>query len=93
MGGRRELSRRELLLVAVGACLLSAVMNWPLILNLGTDIPKDLGDPLVQAWQAAWGGHALAHQPLQIGKGGIREGIILDMLNGGVDASAPVMAG
>ncbi len=64
MGGRRELSRRELLLVAVGACLLSVVMNWPLILNLGTDIPKDLGDPLVQAWQAAWGGHALAHQPL-----------------------------
>ena len=35
----------------------------------------------------------LLGQPLQIGKGGIREGIILDMLNGGVDASAPVMAG
>ena len=55
MGGRREPRLRELLLVAVGACLLSVVMNWPLILNLGTDIPKDLGDPLVQAWQAAWG--------------------------------------
>jgi hypothetical protein len=55
---------RELLLVAVGACLLAVVMHWPLVLNLGADIPKDLGDPLVQAWQAAWGGHALAHQPL-----------------------------
>lgn len=55
---------RELLLVAVGACLLAVVMHWPLVLNLGTDIPKDLGDPLVQAWQAAWGGHSLAHQPL-----------------------------
>ncbi|MBK8295561.1 MAG: hypothetical protein IPK93_12745 [Solirubrobacterales bacterium] len=30
--------------------------------------------------------------PLQIGKGGIREGIILDMLNGGVEASAPAIA-
>jgi hypothetical protein len=39
-------------------------MHWPLILNLGDDIPKDLGDPLTQAWQAAWGGHALGHQPL-----------------------------
>jgi hypothetical protein len=55
---------RELLLVAAGACLLAVVMHWPLILNLGTDIPKDLGDPLTQAWQAAWGGHALGHQPL-----------------------------
>jgi hypothetical protein len=55
---------RELLLVAAGACLLAVVMNWPLVLNLGAGIPKDLGDPLVQAWQVAWGGHALAHQPL-----------------------------
>ena len=34
----------------------------------------------------------LLGQPLQIGKGGIREGIVLDMLNGQVDASAPAMA-
>lgn len=31
--------------------------------------------------------------PLQIGKGGIREGIVLDMLNGAVEASAPAIAG
>lgn len=31
--------------------------------------------------------------PLQIGKGGIREGIVLDMLNGSVDASAKAVAG
>ena len=48
-----------------GACLLAVVMNWPLILNLGETIPKDLGDPLPQSWQVAWGGHALAHQPLE----------------------------
>ncbi|MBK5233641.1 MAG: hypothetical protein JJE13_11755 [Thermoleophilia bacterium] len=35
----------------------------------------------------------LLGRPLQIGKGGIREGIVLDMLNGAVDASAPAIAG
>jgi len=62
---RIEITARELLLAALGAVALSVVMNWPLILNLGEDIPKDLGDPLVQAWQIAWGGHALANQPLE----------------------------
>jgi hypothetical protein len=64
MSGRRELSLRELGLVAVVACLLAVMMHWPLILNLGDDIPKDIGDPLTESWQVAWGGHALAHQPL-----------------------------
>src|ERR687897_3676942 len=63
-GTRLEVSARELLLVALGAIVASVVMNWPLVLNLGDDVPKDLGDPLVQAWQVAWGGHALTHQPL-----------------------------
>ncbi|MEX0620436.1 MAG: hypothetical protein WD181_02550 [Solirubrobacterales bacterium] len=31
--------------------------------------------------------------PLQIGKGGIREGIVLDMLNGELGAAAPVLTG
>jgi hypothetical protein len=61
---RREITARELLLLAIGASVLSVVMNWPLVLHLGEDVPKDLGDPLVQSWQVAWGGHALAHQPL-----------------------------
>lgn len=64
-GARREITARELIVLVAGACLLSVVMHWPLVLNLGEDIPKDLGDPLVQAWQVAWGGHALAHQPLE----------------------------
>ena len=54
----------ELLALAVAACVMSVVMNWPLVLHLGQDIPKDLGDPLAESWQLAWGGHALAHQPL-----------------------------
>ena len=61
----REITAREMLLVAAGAVLLSIVMHWPLILNLGDTIPKDPGDPLPQSWQVAWGGHALTEQPLE----------------------------
>jgi hypothetical protein len=59
-----EVTIRELSAVIVGACVVVLVMHWPLILHLGHDIPKDLGDPLAQAYQIAWDGHALAHQPL-----------------------------
>ena len=62
---RREITLREMLLVAGAALLLSVVMHWPLILNLGDTIPKDLGDPLPQSWQVAWGGHALTEQPFE----------------------------
>lgn len=61
---RRQLAR-ELALLAVGALLLAVLMHWPLVLHLGDDVAKDLGDPLSQSWQVAWGGHALAHQPLR----------------------------
>ncbi len=49
------------LALAVAAALL---MHWPLPLHIGGDVPRDLGDPLPQAWQVAWNGHALLHQPL-----------------------------
>src|SRR2546423_9976555 len=39
-------------------------MHWPLPLHMGRDVARDLGDPLPQAWQVAWDGHALLHQPL-----------------------------
>jgi hypothetical protein len=60
----RRIAGREIAALIVGACLVSTVMHWPLILNLGRDIPKDVGDPLAQAYQIAWDGHALVHQPL-----------------------------
>jgi hypothetical protein len=63
---RRELTPRELLLAALGALLLAIVMHWPLPANLTDTIPADLGDPLPQSWQVAWGGHALAQQPLEL---------------------------
>ncbi len=61
----REITGRELLLVAAGGLLLAVVMHWPLVLHLGEAIPRDIGDPLPQSWQVAWGGHALQHQPLE----------------------------
>ena len=61
-----EVTAREVALVVAGSCLLAVVMNWPLVLHLGETVPKDLGDPLPQAWQVAWDGHALAHQPLHL---------------------------
>jgi hypothetical protein len=63
---RREITGRELALAILGACALAVAMHWPLVLNLGDTVPKDLGDPLPQAWQIAWGGHALANQPLEL---------------------------
>ena len=39
-------------------------MTWPLLIHLGSVVPRDIGDPLAEAWQPAWGGHALLHQPL-----------------------------
>jgi hypothetical protein len=58
------LTRREVAAAAIGATLIAIVMTWPLVLNLGTTVPRDIGDPLAEAWQPAWGGHALLHQPL-----------------------------
>jgi hypothetical protein len=60
------LSRRELVSCCLLAVVLALALHWPLPLHLGRDIAQDLGDPLVQAWQVAWDGHALAHQPLRL---------------------------
>jgi hypothetical protein len=59
-----ELRSREVVVAALGACLLAIVMTWPLLIHLGSVVPRDIGDPLAEAWQPAWGGHALLHQPL-----------------------------
>lgn len=63
-GRSPSIERREVLLVAAGATLAAVILFLPLIANLGSQIPLDLGDPLSQSWQVAWGGHALLTQPL-----------------------------
>lgn len=57
---------RELLGVALLGIVLALAMHWPLPLHMGRDIAQDLGDPLVQAWQVAWDGHALTTQPAEL---------------------------
>jgi hypothetical protein len=64
MTARTEVTAREVTALILGAVLVSVIMNWPLVLHLGSSIPGDLGDPLPESWQVAWGGHALANQPL-----------------------------
>src|SRR5215217_6355591 len=59
-----EMTRREVVVVAIGSALIAIVMTWPLLLHLGAVVPRDIGDPLAEAWQPAWGGHALLNQPL-----------------------------
>ncbi|MBJ7458063.1 MAG: hypothetical protein JHD02_02630 [Thermoleophilaceae bacterium] len=61
----RKIPAREIALVCAGAVLLAIVVHWPLPLKLADVFPRDLGDPIVQAWQVAWGGHALMSQPLE----------------------------
>lgn len=61
----RSIPAREIALVSLGAVLLAIVVHWPLPLHLADAFPRDLGDPIVQAWQVAWGGHALLHQPFE----------------------------
>ncbi len=60
------LSRRDVLLAAAGGLVLPPLLFWPLLRELGSAVPKDVGDPLPQAWQLAWGGHALRSQPLDL---------------------------
>ena len=55
---------REAWLALAGSSVLAVAMNWPAVRHPSTTVPADLGDPLLQAWELAWDGHALIHQPL-----------------------------
>ncbi len=41
--------------VALIYSVLSVIMTWPLILGLGSDVPGDLGDSLLNMWILGWG--------------------------------------
>lgn len=53
---------RELAGAAAAALGLAVAMTWPTLRHPRTTVPGDLGDPLLQAWQLAWDGHALVHR-------------------------------
>jgi MFS family permease len=52
--------------VLLGGVLLAVITSWPLVLHLPSRIAPDLGDPVRTAWQVAWVGHAMLHDPLHI---------------------------
>jgi hypothetical protein len=56
----------ERTLVGLGALLLAAVLTWPTLRHPTMTIPTDTGDPTMQAWQMAWSGHALIHDPVSL---------------------------
>jgi hypothetical protein len=51
--------------VAAGVAL-AVITSWPLVLHLPSRIAPDLGDPVRTAWQVAWVGHAMLHDPLHL---------------------------
>jgi hypothetical protein len=59
-------TRAEIALAALAGLLLAIVTSWPLVLHMGSRIAPDLGDPVRTAWQIAWVGHAMLHDPLHI---------------------------
>ncbi|MGO9490588.1 MAG: hypothetical protein ACLQBB_16390 [Solirubrobacteraceae bacterium] len=59
-------SARELALVALGGVLLAVLTTWPLVLHMSSRIAPDLGDPVRTAWEIAWVGHAMLHDPLHL---------------------------
>ena len=56
----------ELAWVALAGVALAVLTSWPLVLHLPSRIAPDLGDPVRTAWQVAWVGHAMLHQPLHV---------------------------
>ncbi|WP_433343912.1 hypothetical protein [Micromonospora sp. CA-111912] len=60
------LARHEWTLAVIGSLLLAAVLTWPTLRDLAGTIPQDTGDPTLQAWQIAWGGHALLTDPVHV---------------------------
>ncbi len=57
---------RELGAACAAGLALSLLATWPLVLHLPSRISPDLGDPIRTAWQVAWIGHAMLHDPLHL---------------------------
>ncbi len=60
------LPRSELLWVILAGVALAVITTWPLVLHLPSRIAPDLGDPVRTAWEVAWVGHAMLHDPLHL---------------------------
>ena len=56
----------EILWVILAGVALAVITSWPLVLHLPSRIAPDLGDPVRTAWEVAWVGHAMLHNPLHL---------------------------
>ena len=56
----------EIAWVALAGVALAILTSWPLILHMESRIAPDLGDPVRTAWQVAYVGHAMLHNPLHL---------------------------
>jgi len=61
-----QLGRAEVLWAILVGVALAVLVTWPLVLHLPSRISPDLGDPVRTAWQVAWVGHAMLHEPLHL---------------------------
>ena len=61
-----SLGRAEFLWVILAGVLLAVLTSWPLVLHMPSRIAPDLGDPVRTAWQVAYVGHAMLHDPLHL---------------------------
>ncbi len=61
-----QLGRSEILWAILAGVALAVLVTWPLVLHLPSRISPDLGDPVRTAWQVAWVGHAMLHEPLHL---------------------------
>jgi hypothetical protein len=60
------IGRAEVLWVILGGIALAILTSWPLALHMSSRIAPDLGDPVRTAWEIAWVGHAMLHDPLHL---------------------------
>jgi hypothetical protein len=60
------LPRAEIAWTVLAGLVLAVITSWPLVLHLSSRIAPDLGDPVRTAWEVAWVGHAIVHQPLHL---------------------------
>ncbi len=61
-----RIGRGELLSVILGGIALAVLTSWPLVLHMSSRIAPDLGDPVRTAWEIAWVGHAMLHDPMHL---------------------------
>jgi hypothetical protein len=60
------ITRAEVVWASVVGVALAVLTSWPLVLEIGSHIAPDNGDPVRTAWQIAWVGHAMLHDPLHL---------------------------